>query len=206
MHQTFTWPVGRAAEVDARAEPAAPSLPVVVYFMAATAGGACTGLLLATLGTASASVAGVTSGVLLALALPVVVIAASGQWRGRVAPLPERRRQVPTRWLQWPRRTATAAAFGIMIGSGWAVYLHHAVAWALALLVALALEPVGGAAVGAAYGATRGLALTITWHCDRTGRERPDWASIGARRGRLALTLAIASATIYTALLTAAFV
>jgi hypothetical protein len=155
MNLVFAQPVG--CGTDSRR---APFAPVAVYALATTVGGVATGGLLGLVGVASRSLAG--SGVVAAVAITVALVATAAALRGRVAPLPQRHAQVPREWVNW-RPAATAAAFGVMIGAGFLTYLHHATAYTAAAVVVLAPSLPLAVALGAVYGAARGLMLVVAW-------------------------------------------
>ena len=186
MGLVLTWPVGREGQHAS----AAPLAPVVSYLAAATVSGA----------VVAAAVGG--AGGMLAAWMPldvlvaaIVIVAAALQWSGRLAPLPERRVQVPRRWLLWPSRTRAAAAFGLVIGSGFLTHLKHASAYALAALVLIAPTVGAAAATGAVYGLSRGLILTTTWVADRRLAQRPKWPGLGPSSPTLNHTLALSAVT-----------
>jgi hypothetical protein len=183
MGFVLTWPVGRAT--DSRPGGAPPPLvPVAAYASASVLGGAATGFALAQLAVA---------------ALVTAAAAVTLQWTGRLRPLPERRAQVPRRWLLWRRRTLAAAAFGLVIGSGALTYLRHASAYVLAALIVLAQSVEAGTVVGAVYGLCRGLTLVANWVGDRFVGTRPKWPSSGvSSRGlnRALATAAMASSVV----------
>lgn len=157
MNQVFAQPVGWDRDVEHR-----PSFaPVIAYLVGIVAGAAAIGFLLAFSGTLlRTSAVGAAGSVALAVAAMVAGLIAEG--RGSVAPLPESHRQVPRQWLAWRARWATAAAFGVMLGMCVWTLLHHAAIYVLAGCVLL-LSPAAGAAIGIAYGLTRGGALLATW-------------------------------------------
>jgi hypothetical protein len=96
----------------------------------------------------------------------VALLGAAAVWlemSGRVAPLPQRRAQVPRRWTLWRSKSRTAAAFGFMLGAGVFTYLHHATAYVLALVILVSASPVAGVLIGGVYGLTRGVMLAYAW-------------------------------------------
>lgn len=190
MHSVLTWPVGRAANrfEDVRA----PGIrPVVAYVAAAIVGGAGTGTMLGVLGLVARGDGAVRT-VCIGTATIVVSLALLLQWRGRVHPLPERRRQVPRRWLNWQNLPRTAAAYGLMIGSGWPIYLGHAVAYCVAVVMIAAPSVATALVLGALYGLGRGSALIATWIGDRFLARRPPWQLLMTRRRDVQRTLAVA--------------
>jgi hypothetical protein len=147
------------------------------------------------------SMLGVPVTAVLAIGSPVVLVASVLQVRGRVSPLPERRAQVPTRWLQWRSRASTATAFGLVIGAGAFTRLRHATAWVLALALVAAPTIWAAVACGAIYGAVRGLPLLITWTLDVTARQRPAWERVGQAGAPLSLVLSPIALATYALLL-----
>jgi hypothetical protein len=188
MGVALTWPVGRAENRDV---PAAPLSPVLAYLAAATASGAIAGVTLGGPGAVLQSASDPALSALRILAVATVVLAAALQWSGRLSPLPERRVQVPRRWLLWRSRTLTAAAFGMIIGLGFLTHLKHASAYALGALVLIAPTLATAAAIGAVYGLSRGASLTATWIADRWFARRPRWPGLGPSSAALNHSLAI---------------
>jgi hypothetical protein len=190
MELTLTWPVGHEDSGGDRR--IAPFLPVAAYALASTVGGATAGLLLGEVG-AIGSAAGI-SALVRGSGVAVVAVAVVCQIRGRLGPLPERRSQVPRRWLLWRRPAVTAAAFGLVIGAGALTRLKHASAYALAAVVVLAPSIPLAVAIGAIYGLSRGMTLVVAWLRDRSsGRTQRRWES---RLGRAVnVGLAVAAAT-----------
>jgi hypothetical protein len=199
MLDTFTWPVGPAHDDEKPVATRPPPLaPTAAYAVASTLSGAVTGLALGALAVLADDVMP-TWQVALALA-PVVLVASVNQARGVMWPLPERRRQVPRRWLFWPRRWVIGAAFGATIGIGWLTYLQHAAAWAAAATLLLAPSITASAACGAIYGATRAAPMVIVRFEDRYNRRRSAWHRLGRPRSFLARVLAPVSLITYTAI------
>jgi len=181
MTDVFTWPVGRAVSSKNRRPAAAPveqrppAAPIAVYFGASTAGGALIGTILGLVGQAVHQAGGPFVNAAAVVVLLVIAAAAVGlEAVGKINPLPQRRAQVPRSWAAWKRRELTAAAFGLMIGSGFLTYLNHATAYALGVLVLLAPTLEIAILLGASYGAARGVSLVATWLVNRyLGRELP---------------------------------
>ena len=188
MGVALTWPVGRVGNRDVAP---APLSPVMAYLAAATASGALAGITLGGLGAVMKSASDPAPSALQFVVLAIVLLAAALQWSGKLSPLPERRVQVPRRWLLWRSRTLTAAAFGIVIGSGFLTHLKHASAYALAALVLIAPTLGTAAAIGAVYGLSRGASLTATWVADRWFGRRPPWPALGPSSTTLNHTLAM---------------
>jgi len=202
MLDVFTWPVGRAGDLYSSDDfRAAPVSYVLIYAAASLAGGTVTGGILSLAGYGVSHATGSGSTALLWLLAPVAVAAAYSQALGQVAPFPQRRAQVPTSWLRWRRHSATAGAFGFVIGSGALTYLKHATAWGLAALAFAAPSPSVGLALGATYGAARASPLVLTWGLDRVQRPRPSWERLGHPQGVLGRLLVPLSLLTYCALL-----
>jgi hypothetical protein len=168
---------------------------VVAYALASTVGGAFTGLLLGQLGSIGSS-AGIDP-VVRGFAVAVAAVAIVCEVRGSVRPLPERSSQVPRRWLLWRRPALTAAAFGLVIGSGALTRLKHAIAYALAAIVVIAPTIPLAVGIGAIYGLCRGMTLVFAWV-----RDRGFGLTVGAREAALGsvvnVALAVAAATSFT--------
>lgn len=196
MNEVFTWPVGHAAHRGSRSG-VPPVRPIVVYVTASVLGGIAMGSLLGAVGLGLRAAGSPRSHLLIALS-PVVLLAAVCQARGTVSPLPERRAQVPTRWLLWHRSSVTAMAFGAMIGAGVFTRLRHASAWTVAVLVVAAPSLLAAVGLGAIYGAARGLPLAITWAQDRAQRQRFDWFELAGPRATISPFLAIFSPLCFT--------
>jgi hypothetical protein len=134
-----------------------------------------------------------------AVVLTIAGVALLLQWTGRVAPLPERHVQVPRYWLQWRRRSTTAAAFGVMLGAGFLTRLKYATAYTLAAILLLAPTVGTGAAIGATYGAGRGMALGCTWFFDSYLGYRLPWERAMHAHRAVARALAFVGAAALTA-------
>lgn len=198
MHEVLTWPVGRDVEDEPDSE-RAPARPVLVYLAAAIVGGTLAASAIGGAGLAIGDTLGLERTSIVLALIPLVWLSLVCQRAGRVDPLPERRAQVPTRWLQWGSRSRVAFAFGLVIGSGALTYLKHAVAWTLAAMIVLAPSMTAAMAVGAIYGAARAAPLAVTWRADLANRPRPDWRTLGAVDGALArLLVAVGGASFVT--------
>ncbi|MDP2710691.1 MAG: hypothetical protein Q8O56_05695 [Solirubrobacteraceae bacterium] len=189
MNDVFTWPVGHASDGERDAWKA-PRGPVLAYCGAAVIGGALSALALFAAGTGVRETLNWSTYTLALACAPIVGIALVGQIKGVIWLLPERRAQVPTRWLQWSRPAAIATAFGAMIGSGAFTHLRHAAAWTVAVLVAAAPSLMAAVAIGLCYGLFRALPLLLTWMADARALSRPAWERIGATNAPLTLALA----------------
>lgn len=180
MALTLTWPVGHDTD-RTRTRQTAPRLgPVAAYTLSSAIGGALVGAGIAQLGAAVRDVGSAAVAALTIVVAGVVVVAVVLEWEGRLSPLPERRAQVPRHWLLWRHRTLTGAAFGLVIGAGVFTHLRHAAAYALAAVAVLAPSVTVGALIGATYGLSRGLTLSVTWVGDRFLGRRPRWPETGA--------------------------
>jgi hypothetical protein len=148
MNRVFAWPVGR--EEEGRRT----GLSVVLVFaLSATVGGLLLG---AVIGLVSVLFSGVPRPWLVTPIVLLVFLATLFQIAGRMGPFPERRRQVPTPWLQAPP-WITAAGFGILLGSGTFTWLHNAAAYSV-IAALLWLGRLDVALIcGLIFGATRGL-------------------------------------------------
>ena len=201
MNDSFTWPVGRAAQRRSVAR-RAPLGPVLAYVLASTLGGIATAMLLAVGGRVSD-----LDAVAPVVKVAVLVVVASGtavlELADRISPLPERRRQVPRRWLAWRRQWVAAAAFGAVIGAGVLTHLRHAAAYFVGALVLLAPSIGAGVALGLVYGLARGGVLLITYLVDISLGVRLPWQRLAAARrtpaGALILAMAVVTAVLATA-------
>lgn len=189
MNTVFTWPVGRAADNEPRTG-IPPAAPVFAYVVGSILGGMATAAGLAAVGAATRAFGATQGEILLSLA-PLVLIAALSQAVGSVWPLPERRAQVPTRWLLWHHTHRTAFAFGLVIGAGVFTHLRQASAWTVAVLVAAAPSVALALVLGEIYGAARASSLVITWVQDRAQRPRIDWYRLAGPRTLASRSLAI---------------
>jgi hypothetical protein len=82
-------------------------------------------------------------------------------------PLPQTGRQVPAMWRYRFRHRATAALYGLVLGTGVATRVASAAFVGVLAASALLGDPVLGAAVMAAYGTTRALSVVIAaWMSD----------------------------------------
>ena len=97
-------------------------------------------------------------------------------------PLPQMRRQVPERWRERYPQPLTALLYGAGLGFGFATYLPVATLPVVAVGVAALAGPASGAAVLAAFGLGRGVALAVATarvrsHEQATGQDRVDGAA-----------------------------
>ena len=166
-------------------------VPVVTYTVGMVVGAVGLAVLLATLGEALGDLVGPV-----AVAVPAAALGLTGaavERRGGVAPLPERRRQVPTRWLHW-RRSVTGLAYGLVLG--WSVWtlLHHASAYTVAACLLL-VDPATAVAVGCTYGGVRAAMLARTWWAIPDLSRHTRWSTPDTREVA-GLLPAVASLTI----------
>lgn len=161
---------------------APPAAPVLAYVAGSVVGGAFTGLVLGWIG--SVARAGLSAGddVVLLTAALLALTGAVCELRGRVSPLPERRAQVPRNWVRWSRPSLVALAFGVLIGTGAATYIKHAVAYVLAAIAILAPSLGVAILIGAFYGLSKGALVTATWTSDRLHKARPPMPTLGINR------------------------
>ncbi len=134
---------------------------VAWFVLGATVGGLL-------LGAVAAGLAGVVAashlsdtvrlGVALA-AVAVAVVSDSGLASVRI---PVHMRQVNERWLDAYRPWVYGAGFGVQIGCGLATYITTAAVYLTVVLAALTGDPLAALAVGAVFGAVRGMAVTLT--------------------------------------------
>ncbi len=159
MNQVFAQPVGWDKN---RVRP--PFAPVLAYLVGTTAAGAAMGALFGAVGWFVRDTFGKLGWVYWLVAVAPLALAVLHEVSGRGHLLPERRQQVPRRWLQWPRPAATAGAWGLMLGGGVFTLLHQPVmAYAVALIATGIASPFLSALVGAVYGLTKGLILLAAW-------------------------------------------
>ncbi len=145
-------------------------LHITPYVIAAGAGGSVSALIVYALGLAARSVDPTPGALLLkSLILILALVVIDRQRRGLISPLPERRRQVPRRWLRWKWRWLTAVGYGFVLGNAVFTHLRHAAIYSLALLILLAPTITAALATGGLYGLARGGALLWTWHLRRQG-------------------------------------
>lgn len=152
MNAQFSGPVGPAAAASGSRTARRPWASLIAYSIAAALGGASGGLLFGELGRGLAvhglermRVVWLASGLVVALAVARELV-------GRLTPFPERRAQVPKRWLNWPHPTWWASAYGFVLGMGVLTYIHHAVGYVLLVLLLLAPNVTTAAMIGLVYG------------------------------------------------------
>lgn len=179
MNDVFAQPVGCRPRSPAEGLRRPPLSPVLAYTLAAIAGGMLVGTTLAFIGDGLARTlpGAAVRGALVFVAL-LGAVAVWLEMTGRVAPLPQRRAQVPRRWTLWGSKRRTAAAFGFMLGASVFTYLHHATAYVLALVILVSASPVAGTFIGGVYGLARGVMLAYAWAAPPslpTSKRVPRW-------------------------------
>ena len=204
MTEVFTWPVGRAVESEYGGRTTGTPLRyVLTYVVFATAGGALTGFALAAVGSSVWALGAVPAWLVLFTAALLALTAIVLELQGRISPLPQRRAQVPRRWLAWRHQSLTAAAFGIVIGSGALTYLRHATAYALVALLLLMPSSADGALVGGLYGLVRSSTALASWTAARLGGVEIRWERLIELRDMVARGLAATSALALVAVIVA---
>lgn len=148
--------------------------PIAAHILAAAGGGAVIAYGLATLGTALRRLDPsphhvVYLTVFASVSLPLIVL----QGRGKMGLLPERREQVPRRWLGWKRRWWTAAAYGAVLGAGFFTHVRYASMYMLALAALVAPSPKTAAILGMIYGTSRGATVLYAWWTRRLTLSLP---------------------------------
>ncbi|MCA1833312.1 MAG: hypothetical protein ABR548_03925 [Actinomycetota bacterium] len=145
MNRVFSWPVGQGNFT-------LPARYSIVFGISSTVGGIVLGALLA--GVVSASRFLPRELVLIAAAV-VAFLAVGLQLMGQMAFLPERRRQVPSEWLQrsplW-----YSAAFGFVIGFAALTWIYHAIAYGILAALVARGDPRLAFWTGVTLGAVRG--------------------------------------------------
>jgi hypothetical protein len=189
-------PVGHEAEESQVKR--SPFHPVAVYVLAAGLGGAVVGTLIGAVGVLVHALLPYPAWLgLVAALLALGAFSVALEMRRRVAPLWQRRAQVPREWTHWRSRTRTAAAFGLLIGGAIFTFLDHAVAYVLGVSILIFVSPLMGFLVGLVYGVTRGSMLLVAWlRRSRLQSEREDaaWRLAGSALpllGLSALSLAV---------------
>lgn len=157
-------------------------LHIAPYLIAAGAGGSVSAVAVYALGLGARSLDPTPRTLILkSLILVLALVAIDRQRRGLISPLPERRRQVPRRWLRWKWRWLTAVGYGFVLGNAAFTHLRYAAIYSLALLIMLAPTITAALAAGGLYGLARGGALLRTWHLRRQGRPGEPGLGLHAR-------------------------
>ena len=108
----------------------------------------------------------------LVLVVAVATLYAGRELIGLPIPLFDRRRQVPDWWRTFYGPLTTAALYGAGLGIGFLTFLRHGT-YLVACAIALASgDPLVGAALGASFGAARGVTALSSWRT--TDSEGPD--------------------------------
>jgi hypothetical protein len=184
----------------------APAGPVAGYAAGTIAGGVAAGVAVAGIGRVLVdSLPAAGAWIVVALAVALAAAAIVLELRGRLAPLPQRHAQLPSRWMRWRSRTGLGLAFGLLLGAGVFTYLHHATAYVLGAILVLSASPLVGAIAGAIYGLARAAMLALAWaKREWTGRGDEVVGAIGTVAARLLPFVAtgstiVALAAIHTA-------
>jgi|SRR4051794_34102483 hypothetical protein len=200
MNDVFAQPVGCVVGRRAEGLRRPPPSPVCAYTAASVVGGMLVGTGLALIGEGLARV--LPSAAVRGAVVLVALVGVAAVWlemSGRVTPFPQRRAQVPRRWLLWRSKSSTAAAFGLVLGASVFTYLHHATAYVLAGILLVSASPLAGAVIGGVYGVTRGMMLAYAWAVSPSirGADRvPWWVGTAGRLLPVVATISIAAAGI----------
>jgi len=123
-------------------------------------GGLCLGACIATLAAAVAALH-LSATVRTTVAVVFCVLAAASDAGIRRMALPVHHRQVNERWLDQFRPWVYGAGFGWQIGTGLATYVTNSGVYLLIVLGSLTADPGTALALGALFGAVRGLAVLL---------------------------------------------
>lgn len=137
-------------------------LTVTAYVAGSVLGGSVIGITLGALGAALSSAVEISIALRLWLLAATALVGAGID--AAVLPLrfPTWRRQVDERWLTEYRGWVYGAGFGFQLGTGFATIVPAAVTYTAFAAALLSLSPVGGLAVGAAFGLMRSVPLLLT--------------------------------------------
>lgn len=177
--------------------------PVLAYGFGCVTGGICIGLAFAASAILARELTGTTSVVVAAAIVGSLAIVL--QWFGRMGLLPQRRRQVPRRWLLSPHRSFTAFRFGVLLGAGVVTYLQFPVLYVLGIAAALTFDPVAGAVIGAAYGGSRSASVFAAWSSQLRRSRKPSFQWLFDHRTVVNRVLALAGAAVLIAVLATSF-
>ena len=132
------------------------STTMVQFIAAATLGGALTGLVAGAVGSLVLSDLGDARAwaVLVAASVAFLIDATPAR-----ASLRWPHRQVDERWFAQYRRWIYATGFGFQLGLGFTTVIPAALIMLVAVLALLTADPLAGLAIGATFGAVRGLSL-----------------------------------------------
>jgi hypothetical protein len=100
------------------------------------------------------------SGLGVAAAVVVAVLAAAGEAAG-VRVVPQIRRQVPERWRRVMPLPAAAALYGLLLGLGFTTFVLTLAVWALAGVSVALGAPLTGVAIGVGFGLGRALPVVV---------------------------------------------
>jgi len=135
--------------------------PTAAWFViGALSGGLTLGLVMAGLAALVAAVH-ISAAVAGSLGLAACLVAAASDGRLAGFSVPVHHRQVNERWLDGYRAWVYGAGFGWQIGAGLATYITTAAVYLAMVLAALSADPWAALAVGALFGAVRGLAVLL---------------------------------------------
>jgi hypothetical protein len=137
-------------------------LTTTAYIVASVLGGAAVGLALGALGLGIAAVSRPSEPARLAALAAVALLGAAIdagilRWRW-----PTWRRQVNEAWLTEYRGWVYGAGFGLQLGSGFATIVPAVVTYTAFASAVLSLSPLGGLAVGGAFGLVRSVPVLAT--------------------------------------------
>lgn len=183
MNQVFAWPVGQ--------EGSRPKLRYpLAFLLASVSGGGGLGFLLAGVSEMTKPMAGPAPRAIVSL---IAFCALLLEILGHMGFFPQRRRQVPRRWLAWGSGRS-AVAFGLTLGFGVLTPINHAAAFLLLAAIALRGSPLLGLVVGLVFGLVRGaVPLThrlLVSDMDLAARLQ---SLLGSRRFEFAVRTSLAS-------------
>lgn len=170
------------------------AVTVTAFVLGSTAGGVIVGSLAGFLG----SFAPIGTFTAYALAAAAALLALGFELKLGGVRLPTTRRQVNENWLQRYRGWVYGAGFGFQLGTGFLTIMTTAAVPLAFVLALLTTSPIGGAAVGSAFGLARGLMVLPA------GRVRDPQALVSLHRSIATSAGAAAKAT--TAVVAAATV
>ena len=175
MNNVFiTRPVEREGNEQQGPQRYLGDLPVIfAYVLGSTVGGGVVAFVVNRIGETLRGLDPSRSDALIVIGAAIGMLAvARVQLRGSAQMLPQRRRQVPHRWMSWRRRPLTAAAYGLMIGGGAFTFLGQASAYTVGLAALIAPSPPLAVLIGATYGCVRGSTVLGAWAFQRDSSTR----------------------------------
>jgi hypothetical protein len=188
MSQVFAQPVGWGSGIRR------PAIrPVIAYGVGVTLGGAILGTVVALLGRLLDSVSPALTS---AVGIAAIVGGLTSEILGTTRYLPQRRRQVPGRWLQWRRQSATAAAFGLEIGVGFLTLIHRGAIYVMAGCMLLVGLP-GAVLAGAVFGFSKATMLGLAWL--RSARAPGGASATASETQRVAVRITLSALSLVTA-------